>query len=52
VLRGAFLGALAEAGYDGHAAIEVEDRASERSLRKRLDSTVLSRRYLLQSMIG
>ena len=32
---GAFLGALAEAGYDGHVAIEVEDRAFEGSIEKR-----------------
>jgi sugar phosphate isomerase/epimerase len=49
---GAFLGALAEVGYDGHVAIEVEDRAFEGSLAKRRDSLVLSRRYLLQHMIG
>ena len=29
---GAFLGALADIGYDGHVAIEVEDRAFEGSL--------------------
>ena len=49
---GAFLGALAEAGYDGHVAIEVEDRAFEGSLEKRRESLIVSRRYLLQHMIG
>jgi sugar phosphate isomerase/epimerase len=49
---GAFLGTLAEAGYDGHVAIEVEDRAFEGSLQKRLDALVISRRHLVQYMIG
>jgi sugar phosphate isomerase/epimerase len=49
---GAFLGTLAEVGYDGHVAIEVEDRAFEGSLEKRKESLVISRRHLLQHMIG
>jgi sugar phosphate isomerase/epimerase len=49
---GAFLGALADAGYDGHVAIEVEDRAYEGSLEKRRESLVISRRYLLQYLSG
>ena len=49
---GAFLGALAEAGYDGHVAIEVEDRAFEGSLEKRKESLVISRRHLIQFMLG
>ena len=49
---GAFLGALAETGYDGHVAIEVEDRAFEGSVEKRREALVVSRRYLLQHMIG
>jgi len=49
---GPFLGALAEAGYDGHVAVEVEDRAFEGSLEKRKESLVLSRRFLLQHMAG
>jgi sugar phosphate isomerase/epimerase len=49
---GAFLGALAEAGYDGHVAIEVEDRAFEGTLEKRREALVISRRFLLQHMIG
>jgi sugar phosphate isomerase/epimerase len=49
---GAFLGALAETGYDGHVAIEVEDRAFEGSIEKRRESLIISRRYLLQYLIG
>ena len=49
---GAFLGALADAGYDGHVAIEVEDRAFEGSIEKRKESLVISRRHLIQYMIG
>jgi sugar phosphate isomerase/epimerase len=49
---GAFLGALADSGYDGHVAIEVEDRAFEGSLEKRQESLVIARRYLLQYLIG
>jgi sugar phosphate isomerase/epimerase len=49
---GAFLGALAEAGYDGDVAIEVEDRAFEGSLDKRKESLIISRRYLLQHITG
>ncbi len=37
---GAFFGALSDAGYDGHVAIEVEDRAFEGALESRLDSLV------------
>jgi sugar phosphate isomerase/epimerase len=49
---GAFFGALADAGYGGHVAIEVEDRAYEGSLEKRKESLVISRRYLLQYITG
>jgi sugar phosphate isomerase/epimerase len=52
VLWGAFLGALADAGYDGHVAIEVEDRAFEGSLAKRKESLTISRRHLLQFLGG
>ncbi len=45
---GAFLGTLAEAGYDGHVAVEVEDRAFEGTLARRKESLVLSRRHLTQ----
>lgn len=45
---GAFIGALAEAGYDGPVAVEVEDRAFEGSLEKRKESLAISRRYLSQ----
>ena len=49
---GAFFGALSDAGYTGHVAIEVEDRAFEGPLESRLDSLVISRRYLLQYIKG
>ncbi len=49
---GAFFAALADTGYDGHVAIEVEDRAFEGSLEARQDSLVISRRYLEQFIIG
>ncbi|MFO0892814.1 MAG: sugar phosphate isomerase/epimerase family protein [Isosphaeraceae bacterium] len=48
---GRFFGALYDAGYDGHVAIEVEDRAFEGSLEKRKESLILSRRYLLQYIV-
>jgi len=49
---GAFLGAASDAGYNGHIAIEVEDRAFEGSLESRLDALNISRRYLLQYCSG
>ena len=49
---GAFLGALADAGYDGHVAVEVEDRAFEGSLEKRKESLIISRRHLIQFLAG
>jgi sugar phosphate isomerase/epimerase len=49
---GAFLGVLADAGYDGDVAIEVEDRAFEGALEKRREALIISRRYLLQYLIG
>ncbi len=49
---GAFFGALADTGYDGHVAIEVEDRAFEGSLEARFDSLIISRRYLQQFIKG
>jgi sugar phosphate isomerase/epimerase len=49
---GAFLGALSDAGYAGHLAIEVEDKAFQGSLEKRKESLVISRRFLLQYMAG
>lgn len=49
---GAFFGALSDIGYRGHVAIEVEDRAFEDSLDSRLDSLLISRRYLLQFIQG
>jgi sugar phosphate isomerase/epimerase len=49
---GAFFGALSDAGYQGHVAIEVEDRAFERSIELRQASLRISRRYLLQYLTG
>ncbi len=49
---GEFLGTLAEAGYDGHVAVEVEDRAFEGSLAKRQEALILSRRHLIQHLAG
>jgi sugar phosphate isomerase/epimerase len=49
---GAFFGALSDAGYCGHVAIEVEDRAFEGSLELRQDSLRISRRFLLQYLTG
>jgi sugar phosphate isomerase/epimerase len=49
---GAFFAALSDAGYNGHVAIEVEDRAFEGSIESRLESLTISRRYLLQYCNG
>ncbi len=49
---GAFFGTLADAGYDGHVAVEVEDRAFEGSLEKRKESLIVSRRHLIQYLGG
>ncbi len=49
---GAFLGALSDIGYQGHVAIEVEDRAFEGSLEERQNSLRISRRFLLQYLAG
>jgi sugar phosphate isomerase/epimerase len=49
---GAFLGALSDAGYQGHVAIEIEDRAFEGSIESRQDSLRISRRFLLQYLAG
>ncbi len=49
---GAYFGALADAGYDGPVAIEVEDRAFEGTLEKRKQSLMISRRHLIQFLAG
>ena len=49
---GSFLGALADTGYDGALVVEVEDRAFEGSLEKRIESLVISHRYLSQFVSG
>lgn len=49
---GQFLGTLADTGYDGPLVVEVEDRAFERSLEKRVESLAVSHRYLSQFVGG
>ena len=49
---GSFLGGLADTGYDGPLVVEVEDRAFEGSLEKRIESLVISHRYLSQFVSG
>ncbi len=49
---GAYFGALADAGYHGPVAVEVEDRAYEGSLERRQESVILSGRYLRQFIDG
>jgi sugar phosphate isomerase/epimerase len=48
---GAYVGALTDIGYDGHACIEVEDRAVEGTKEKVLASLALSKKYLEQFVI-
>lgn len=52
VAWGPFLGALADAGYDGDIAVEVEDRAHEGTLARRENALRISRRFLLQFISG
>jgi sugar phosphate isomerase/epimerase len=49
---GRFFGALSDSGYTGHVAIEVEDRAFEGTLESRLESLIISRRFLSQFCMG
>lgn len=49
---GQFLGTLADTGYDGPLVVEVEDRAFEGSLAKRIESLAISRRFLSQFVGG
>ena len=49
---GQFLGTLADTGYDGSLVVEVEDRAFEGSLAKRVESLAVSYRYLSQFVGG
>jgi sugar phosphate isomerase/epimerase len=49
---GAFLGALADTGYQGPVCVEVEDRAYEGSLARRHESLVIAARYLRQFLDG
>ncbi len=43
---GKFVSALNDIGYDGFACVEVEDRAFESSKEKRIESVILSKKYL------
>ena len=45
---GKFFSALTSAGYDGPVCVEVEDRAYEGSLEKRIDALKQSYNYLRQ----
>lgn len=45
---GKYVSALTDAGYDGYACIEIEDRAFEGSREKVKKSLILSKRYLEQ----
>jgi sugar phosphate isomerase/epimerase len=49
---GAFFAALGDIDYEGDVVIEVEDRAFEGSLEARLQSLIISRRYLVQYCSG
>lgn len=42
----AFVGALTDIGYNGHAAIEIEDKAFEGSKEKILDSIKITKKYM------
>lgn len=45
---GPFFGALAETGYTGPVCVEVEDRAFEGSMERRIQSLKISQKYLSQ----
>ena len=48
---GKYVSALTDIGFDGHACIEVEDKAFESSREKILDSICISKRYMEQFVI-
>ena len=48
---GKYVSALTDIGFDGHACIEVEDKAFESCKEKILDSITISKRYLSQFVI-
>ena len=48
---GKYVSALTDIGFDGHACIEVEDKAFESSREKILDSIRISKRYMEQFVI-
>jgi sugar phosphate isomerase/epimerase len=47
----AFVAVLGDLRYDGHVAVEVEDRSFEGSTARRKDALVLSQRFLCQHVI-
>ncbi len=48
---GKYVSALTDIGYTGYTCIEVEDRAFEETLQRKLDSLELSKRYMEQFVI-
>lgn len=48
---GKYVSALTDIGFDGHACIEVEDKAFESCKEKILDSIKISKRYMEQFVI-
>ena len=48
---GRYVSALTDIAYDGYVCIEVEDRAFEGSNEKKIDSMVISKKYLEQFVI-
>ena len=48
---GKYVSSLTDIGFDGHACIEVEDKAFESSKEKILDSIKISKRYMEQFVI-
>lgn len=46
-----FVSTLSDIGYDGYSCVEVEDKAFEESLEKKIESLKLSRNYLKQFVI-
>lgn len=48
---GKYLSALTDIGFNGYTCIEVEDRAFETDDQRRLESIILSKRYLSQFVI-
>lgn len=47
-----FISALTDVGYDGFACIEIEDSAFEGTMKKKIDSLRLSKKYLEQFVVS